>query len=86
MTATLPAQAPERPQKPRTVMSLYKRLAANRAKLTKAEAARESVAADRADLWRALIAEGETHVSIAAASGVHKTYIKKELERRALRG
>ena len=68
---------------PEEVETAYQRLRKYRARLERLDNDSESVAAARAEDWQALLDANEKHVTIAQASGVHKTYIKKELERRA---
>lgn len=48
-------------------------------RIATAKAARE----ERAELWRQGIEAGLSHTSLAAASGVSKSYVKKDLDRRA---
>ena len=68
---------------PEEVEQVYDRLKKVRTRLEKAEVSREQAAAERAELWESLLGAGEKHVAIARASGVHKSYINKELTRRA---
>lgn len=77
------AKAPQ--VKPKHVQALYRRLAANQAKRKAAAAKADELDDTMADLWVALIAEGETQSDVARASGYSKSYVKKYLERRAAR-
>ena len=71
--------------KPKHVQALYRRLEANSAKRKAAAAKADELDDTMADLWVALIAEGETQSDVARASGYSKSYVKKYLERRAAR-
>ncbi len=71
---------------PKRVRDLYRRLERNRAKITTAEAQWEQYRSDRSDLWVELMALGETQKAVADASGVHKSFVMRDLERRAARG
>jgi 5'-deoxynucleotidase YfbR-like HD superfamily hydrolase len=87
MSATLDAAPAAKvpPAKPKHVQALYRRLEANKAKRKAAVTKAKELDDTMADLWVALIAEGETQSDVARASGYSKSYVKKYLERRAAR-
>lgn len=85
MSATTDAAPVAKPTKPKHVQALYRRLEANQAKRKAAAAKADELDDTMADLWVALIAEGETQSDVARASGYSKSYVKKYLERRAAR-
>jgi hypothetical protein len=87
MSATTDAApvAKAAPVKPKHVQALYRRLEANQAKRKATAAKADELDDTMADLWIALIAEGETQSDVAKASGYSKSYVKKYLERRAAR-
>ncbi len=58
---------------------LYARLLRVSKRIATAKEARE----ERAELWRKGIEIGLSHTALAAASGVNKSFVKKDLDRRA---